>query len=93
MAAKNNRHLQFICLLACFLFAFAVSADPLLHSHDHDEGYQIECQFCKNDVPGSLNYTLADRFSYLSISYSFEIAEGAVSTVSPSYSSRAPPKI
>ena len=93
MAAKNNRHLQFICLLACFLFAFAVTADPLLHSHDHDEGYQVECQFCKSDVPVALITCISDSVTYLTSPQPFEIFENRPTATSYSYSPRAPPII
>ena len=49
-----NRY-KFFLLLIGFLFTVASSADPLIHSYGDTESYQIECQFCKNEVSELLN--------------------------------------
>jgi hypothetical protein len=93
MIAKRNKYIGYFCLLACFLFAFAVTADPLLHSHADDHSYQVECQFCKNEISGPLSSNLADSVDYLANVYQFEISENAISITTSSFSPRAPPKI
>ena len=54
-----NRY-KFFLLLVGFIFAVASSADPLLHSYEDSESYQIECQFCKNDVSEPLKRNLVE---------------------------------
>jgi hypothetical protein len=93
MITKRNKYIGHLCLLACFLFAFAVTADPLLHSHADEDSYQVECQFCKNEISGPLSSNLADSVDYLANAYKFEISENTVSATTSSYLSRAPPKI
>ena len=93
MTVKSNRYLQIFCLLACFLFAFAVTADPLLHDHHHDEEIQVECQFCKSEVPLGLDFSIADRVAYLPNLQQYDLSESYLAVTTLNYSSRAPPKI
>ena len=84
---------MFICVFVFFLFAVSASADPLLHSYDEPEGYQTECQFCKNDVSELLKLNLVETYNYHSVFEKVEVYEHYVSTIKHDYSSRAPPKI
>ena len=87
-----NKH-KFFVLLIGFLFAVSVSADPLLHSYEESENYQIECQFCKNEVSEPLKRNLVETNNYLSIIKKVEVYENYISIIKHNYSSRAPPKI
>ena len=87
-----NRY-KFFLLLVGFIFAVASSADPLLHSYADSESYQIECQFCKNDISEPLKRNLVETNNYLSIDKKVEVYENYISIIKHDYSSRAPPKI
>ena len=87
-----NRY-KFFILLIGFLFAVSASADPLLHSYEDSESYQIECQFCKNDISEPLKRNLVETNNYLSIDKKVEVYENYISIIKHDYSSRAPPKI
>ena len=87
-----NRY-KFFLLLVGFIFAVASSADPLIHSYGDAESYQIECQFCKNDVSEPLKRNLVETNNYLSIDKKVEVYENYISIIKHDYSSRAPPKI
>ena len=87
-----NRY-KFFLLLIGFLFTVASSADPLIHSYGDTESYQIECQFCKNDVSEPLKRNLVETNNYLSIIKKVEVYENYISITKHDYSSRAPPKI
>ena len=87
-----NRY-KFFLLLVGFIFTVASSADPLLHSYEDSESYQIECQFCKNDVSEPLKRNLVETNNYLSIDKKVEVYENYISITKHDYSSRAPPKI
>ena len=87
-----NRY-KFFLLLIGFLFTVASSADPLIHSYGDTESYQIECQFCKNDVSEPLKRNLVETNNYLSIDKKVEVYENYISIIKHDYSSRAPPKI
>ena len=87
-----NRNKLSVLLLG-FLFAVSASADPLLHSYENSESYQIECQFCKNDVSEPLKRNLVETNNYLSIDKKVEVYENYISIIKHDYSSRAPPKI
>ena len=87
-----NRY-KFFLLLVCFIFIASASADPLLHSYEDSESYQIECQFCKNDVSEPLKRNLVETNNYLSIDKKVEVYENYISIIKHDYSSRAPPKI
>ena len=87
-----NRY-KFFLLLAGFIFIASASADPLLHSYEDSESYQIECQFCKNDVSEPLKRNLLETNNYLSIDKKVEVYEKYISIIKHDYSSRAPPKI
>ena len=87
-----NRNKLSVLLLG-FLFAVSASADPLLHSYEDSESYQIECQFCKNDVSEPLKRNLVQTNNYLSIDKKVEVYENYISIIKHDYSSRAPPKI
>ena len=84
---------KFFLLLIGFFFTVTVSADPLLHSYGDVESYQIECQFCKNDVSELLNPNLVEINNYLSIIKKVEVYENYISIIKHNYSPRAPPKI
>ena len=84
---------KFFLLLIGFFFTVTVSADPLLHSYGDAESYQIECQFCKNDVSELLNPNLVEINNYLSIIKKVEVYENYISITKHNYSPRAPPKI
>ena len=84
---------KFFVLLIGFLFIASASADPLLHSYEDSESYQIECQFCKNDVSEPLKRNLVQTNNYLSIDKKVEVYENYISIINHDYSSRAPPKI
>ena len=84
---------KFFLLLIGFFFTVTVSADPLLHSYGDVESYQIECQFCKNDVSEPLKRNLVETNNYLSIIKKVEVYENYISITKHNYSPRAPPKI
>jgi hypothetical protein len=84
---------KFFLLLIGFFFTVTVSADPLLHSYGDVESYQIECQFCKNDVSEFLNHNSVETKNYLSIIKKVEVYENYISITKHNYSPRAPPKI
>ena len=87
-----NRY-KFFLLLIGFLFTVASSADPLIHSYGDTESYQIECQFCKNEVSELLNPNSVDTNNYLSVIKKVEVYENYISITKHNYSPRAPPKI
>ena len=87
-----NRY-KFFLLLVGFIFIASASADPLLHSYEDLESYQIECQFCKNDGSEPLKRNLVETNNYLSIDKKVEVYENYISIIKHDYSSRAPPKI
>ena len=84
---------KFFVLLIGFLFIASASADPLLHSYEDSESYQIECQFCKNDVSELLKLNLVETYNYHSVDKKVEVYENFISIIKHDYSSRAPPKI
>ena len=87
-----NRY-KFFLLLIGFLFTVASSADSLIHSYGDTESYQIECQFCKNEVSELLNPNSVETNNYLSIIKKVEVYENYISITKHNYSPRAPPKI
>ena len=87
-----NRY-KFFLLLISFLFTVASSADPLIHSYVDTESYQIECQFCKNEVLELLNPNSVETNNYFSIIKKVEVYENYISITKHNYSPRAPPKI
>jgi hypothetical protein len=83
---------KYFILVTGLLFVTSVSLDPLYHAFFQGESTQIECQFCKNEVPGTIRTNLGIDKVSLSEILKVEINENFISFNHNSYYSRAPPK-
>ena len=83
---------KYLILVAGLIFITSIFVDPLYHEFSEDEYFQIECQFCKNNIsiPIESNVDLVKIF--LSTALQVEINENFISFNFNNYFSRAPPK-
>ena len=80
-------------LLAGFLFAASITADPFIHDHHHEESDTlIECQLCENKTADIKNVKSEINQNIQSSDVSLEINQDLFSTNTKNYQSRAPPK-
>ena len=87
---KNNKAFT---LLAGFLFAASITADPFIHDHHHEESDTlIECQLCENKTADIKNVKSEINQNIQLSNVSLEINQDLFSTNTKNYQSRAPPK-
>ena len=91
MMTKQNK----LALLLSLFFAIGISADPIFHAWEGEEGHHseyevVECQFCESEQPEALEqYEL--QISEL-VSDNFTSLKGSfVSSFQIGFNSRAPP--
>mgnify|MGYP000990444634 CR=1 FL=1 len=83
---------KYLILLTGLIFVTAIFIDPLYHEFSEDEPFQIECQFCKNEVSDPIETKIGIVKVSLSTILKVEINENFISFNLNNYYSRAPPK-
>ncbi len=73
------------------IFVSSLSLDSLYHGYIEGESSQIECQFCKNEVTGSIQSKVGIATVSLSTILKTEINKDFISSNLKNFYSRAPP--
>ena len=82
---------KYFVLIVGLLFVTSLSLDSLYHGYIEGESSQIECQFCKNEVSGSIQSKVGIATISLSKILKIEINKNFISFNLKNFYSRAPP--